>query len=143
MCWGLNERVKWGLRFISVNRCCIYRSSQKRIPCPPSFPPLSSSLPHFQLAPDGWSKAIRSKYSSSGACSLSLPQTPHRHSSDRKVRTNSVQLLHLSIFPPLHSLHWSSFTMSSILHHTGILLSASPPTCSCSPSFHLQRIVTI
>ncbi|KAL3969786.1 solute carrier family 6 (neurotransmitter transporter, GABA) member 1 [Sarotherodon galilaeus] len=32
-----------------------------------------------RITPDGWSKAIRSKYSSPGACSLSLPQTPHRH----------------------------------------------------------------
>ncbi|KAK2905917.1 hypothetical protein Q8A73_009860 [Channa argus] len=72
------------------------------------------------------------------------------HSSDRKVRPNSVQLLHypsihLSIFPPIHPFPWSSFTMSSILWDlcSGNPLSTSPTTCSCAPSFHLHSILTI
>lgn len=71
------------------------------------------------------------------------------HSSDRKVRTNSVQLLH---YPSIHScpsfhpfilfngLHPPCFPFSgtqphTVLWHPPTSLPTSPPTFSCAPSF--------
>lgn len=152
---------KWkGASGLSLWSRCIYRSSQKRFPAPLVPPPpapfrLLSPLPHFQLAPDGWSNAIRSNYSSATACSLSLPQTPHRHTLLRQEgKTQFCSAAPLSI-PSLIHLHTHSSFSLVFIHHvfhssghscslcSGILLSASPPTCSCSPSFHLQSILTI
>lgn len=131
------ERVsERGLGFISLKHCCIYRYSLKRFPAPlRRFP-----LLHFQLAPDGWSNAIRSNYSSHVRL---LPVCPRlrtdTNSSDGKVSLNSVQLLqyHPFIppsFHPLTGLHPSS----TVLGHrcslcSCILLPASPPACSWLP----------
>lgn len=92
-----------------MKRRCIYRPSLKTFPAtPPPSSPRHSPLPGFQLALDGWSNAIRSNYASTGASSLSLPRLrTGKHSSNRKVRPNSVQLLHYasihpSTFPRIH-----------------------------------------
>lgn len=91
----------------------------KKNPCPlvTPLPPHLSSLPHFQLAPDGWSKAIRSKYSSPRACSFSLPQTPHRHTLLRQEGKNQLcSTAPLSMYSLVHS---SAYPFSSLvfIHH--------------------------
>ena len=91
--------MKGGLGVIFLKHCCIYRSSQKRYILPPvsQFP-----LPRFQLAPDGWSNAIRSNYNSSATSPQSAPRLrTGTHSSDRKVRPNSVRL-HPFTHPSFH-----------------------------------------
>lgn len=106
------------------------------LPHPPPTP-LTSLLPHFQLAPDGWSNTIRSNYSSPGASSLSLPQTPHRHTLLRQEgKTQLCSAAQLSIHSLVHlsthsSSHWASFAMSSILRdtaaHCALASSCLPP----------------
>ena len=126
-----------------------------------SLPPLYASpllllhrpTPNFNY--DGWSNAIRSNYSSASASSLSLPQTPHRHALLRQEgKTWLCSAAPLSIHSLIHLSTHSSCPLVFIHHvfrslgHScslcpGILLSASPPTCSCSPSFHPHSILTI
>lgn len=101
-------------------------------PQPPSHRPSS----YFQLSPDGWTNAIRSNYSSSGASrSQSAPDsTQAAHSSDRKVRTHSVQPLH-----PFTSIPLLFFTGLHV-HHC--FSSPSHPASSSPaprlPVFHLH-----
>lgn len=86
-----------GPGFISVKHCCIYRYSLKRFPAPFRWFPLL----HFQLAPDGWSNAIRSKYSSHVRLLSVCPRLrTDTNSSDGKVSLNSVQLLRYHPFIP-------------------------------------------
>lgn len=83
--------------FISLKHCCIYSYALKRFPAPfGRFP-----LLHFQLAPDGWSNAIRSNSSSHVRLLSVCPRLrTDTHSSDGKVSLNSVQLLQYHPFIP-------------------------------------------
>lgn len=134
----IEQESERGLGFIYVKHCCIYRSSLKRFPAPfRQFP-----LLHFQLALNGWSNAIRSNYSSHVRLLSVCPRLrTDTHSSDGKVRQNSVQLLispiHPSIFPPIHPLT-GLHPSSTVLGHSCslcscILLPASPPAFSWLP----------
>lgn len=118
-----------GLGFISVKHCCIYRYSLKRFPAPFSRFPLL----HFQLAPDGWSNAIRSNYSSHVRLLSVCPRLcTGTHSSGGKVSLNSVQLLRYHPFIPPPFTHSSSHWSSSIFHCPGaqsFTVPLCPPTC--------------
>lgn len=64
------------------------------------------------------------------------------HSSDRKVRPNSVQLLHYpsihsSIFSTHSSFHWSSFTVSSILRDAAAHFALAPSYLPPHPPAHV------
>lgn len=117
-----------GLGFISVKHCCIYRSSLKRFPAPFHWFPLL----HFQLAPDGWSNAIRSNYSSHVRLLSVCPRLrTDTHSSDGKVSYNSVQLLsyHPFIPPPFHP-----FILSLVFIHLPL---SWDTVAHCTPASYL------
>lgn len=123
--------MKGGLGgYLSLRRCCIYRSAQKK------YSSLPSPLPLFPISPRLVDNAIRSNYSSSGASlSQSAPDsTQATHSSDRKVRTNSVQLL---CSPSLHPL---LFFTSLHVHHS-VESSSSFTPAPRLPVSHLHSLL--
>lgn len=115
---------------------------------PPLLPPPQLPLPRFQLAPDGWSNAIRSNYSSPGTSSLSLPQTPHRHTLLRQEgKTQLCSTAPLSIHSLVHlsthsSFHWSSFTMSSVLRDAAAHCALASSRLPAHPPAHVLPLST-
>lgn len=126
---------------------CIYRAFKKRFSVP--LVPLPQwHRPCFQLAHDGWSNAIRSNFSSTQAPTLSLTQTPHRHTLLKQE--GKTQLCFHPFTPPfvppsIHPHHWSSFTIPlHLLVHSCILLYVfpSPAQLSALSSLSPLSIVT-
>lgn len=122
----IEQESERGLGFIYVKHCCIYRSSLKRFPAPfCQFP-----LLHFQLALNGWSNAIRSNFSSHVRLLSVCPRLrTDTHSSDGKVRQNSVQLLwyHPFIPPSFHP-----FILSLVFIHLPLSWDTA---ARCAPVF--------
>lgn len=122
-----------GPGFISVKHWCIYRYALKRFPAPFSRFPLL----HFQLAPDGWSNAIRSNSGSHVRLRSVCPRLrTDTHSSDGKVSRNSVQLLRYHPFIP-PSFH--PFILSLVFIHPPPCL----PTCLLMAPFLQLHILSI
>lgn len=111
---------------------CIYRAFKKRFSVP--LVPLPQwHRPCFQLAHDGWSNAIRSNFSSTQAPTLSLTQTPHRHTLLKQE--GKTQLCFHPFTPPFVP---PPFILITGLHLPFPSISWSTAASSCTSSHHLH-----